>query len=125
MRKQLTSSSRAKGFSIALFLLGLGIISITNNWWPDVMLVIGASLALRQLLLRKYYEAVVSVIIFFGIFFTDKYTLPWKVVWPVIFFTSAVFVLMREYVDAKLAGEDQKEEDLNHEIEEQTEEEKP
>lgn len=119
MRKQLTSSSRARGFSIVVFLVGLGIISITDNWWPEIMLVVGAALAIRQLFLRKYYEMVISLIVFLGIFFTNKYTLPWKVVWPVIFFTSALFVLMREYVDAKLAGEDQQEEDLNHELEEQ------
>lgn len=119
MRRQLVSSSRAKGFSIAAFLLGLGIISITDNWWPEIMIVTGVALALRQLLLRKYYEAFISVIVFFGIFFTNKYTFSWKVVWPVVFFVSALFVLMREYMDAKLASEDQCEEDLNHEIEEQ------
>jgi predicted membrane protein len=121
MRRQLTSSSRAKGFAIAIFLIGLGIISITDNWWPEMMLVIGASLAIRQLFLRKYYEMMISIIVFLGIFVTNKYTFSWKVVWPVIFFTSALFILMREYVDAKLASEDQKEEDLNHELEESQE----
>jgi len=122
MRKQLLSSSRAKGFSLAAFLLGLGIISITDSWWPGICLVIGVSLSLRQLLLRKYYEAVISLIVFFGIFFTDQLTFSWKVVWPVIFFTCAIFLLLREYMDAKLATEDQQEEDLNHEIEEQKDE---
>jgi hypothetical protein len=123
MRKQLTSSKRAKGFSIAVFLIGLGIVSIVGELWPGIMLVIGASLVTRQILLRKYYETGISVIVFVGIFVTEQYDLNWKAIWPVLFFTSALFVLMREYVDSKLASEDQKEEDLNHEIEEQAEEE--
>ena len=118
MRKQLTSSNRAKGFSIATFLLGLGIIAITNNWWPATMLVIGISLAVRQLFLRKYYEMCVSLIVFVGIYIVEAWDLPWQTLLPVIFFTSALFILTREYVDSKLASEDQKEEDLNHEIEE-------
>ena len=120
MRKQLTSSKRAKGFAIATFLLGLGILAITNNWWPASMLVIGVSLAVRQLFLRRYYEMCVSLLVFVGIYVVEAWNLPWQTLLPVIFFTSALFILTREYVDAKLASEDQKEEDLNHEIEEDT-----
>jgi hypothetical protein len=119
MRKQLTSCKRAKGVSIAVFLIGLGIISIIGELWPGIMLVIGASLIARQLLLRKFYETLVSALVFGGVFVTENYDLNWKVLWPVLFFTGALFVLMREYVDAKLASEDQKEEDLNHELEEE------
>lgn len=124
MRKQLTSAKRARGFSISIFLIGLGIISITGELWPGIMLVIGAALVTRQLLLRKYYETLISIVVFGGVFITEQFALNWKAIWPVLFFTSALFVLMREYVDSKVASEDQKEEDLNHELEEDTAEEK-
>ncbi|MBM3192522.1 MAG: hypothetical protein FJZ63_07750 [Chlamydiae bacterium] len=119
MRKQLISSKRAKGFSIASFLLGLGILSVTNSIWPACMLVIGISLAIRQLFLRRYYEMCVSLIIFTGIYAIETWNLPWQTLLPVVFFTSALFILAREYVDSRLASLDQKDEDLNHELEEQ------
>lgn len=109
---------------MAVFLIGLGIVSLMDEWWPGIMLVIGASLTIRQLLLRKYYEMCISIIVFIGVFITEQFTITWKALLPVIFFTSALFVLMREYVDSKLASEDQREEDLNHEIEEEIDEQK-
>lgn len=121
MHHQITSLRRARAFSMSVLLTGLAIHSILNNWWPSIMITIGAAVAIRQLFLGKYYEAVLSLIIFFGVFFSYHLQIGWKVVWPVIFFTSALFVLVREYFDSKLEPPDQLEEDLNHEIEESKE----
>lgn len=120
MRRQLTSMKRAKGFSLAAFLIGLGMMSLMDAWWPWFMLVLGISLALRQLLLRKFYEMTISLVIFSSVFAIEFWQFPWQVFGPVVLFTAALFILTREYVDAKLANEDQQEEDLNHEIEEET-----
>lgn len=122
MRKQWVSKKRAQAYSLIVFLVGLGIISITNSWWPGFALVIGCSIAMRQLLLRKFYEMTISLAVFIGLFLTNHYDFSWKVVLPVIFFTSALFVLIREWVDTKLSSEDQIDEDLNHEIEEESRE---
>lgn len=118
MHKQLFSKRRAESFSLTLFFIGLGIIAIIGSWWPSIMLVIGFSLALRQLLLGKFYEMAISLIIFSGVFVTQQFKVTWKVIWPVVFFTCALFILLREYVDEKTEEEDQHEEDLSHEIEE-------
>ena len=123
MRKQWVSKRRAQAYSLIVFFIGLGIISIIDNWWPSFALVIGISLAVRQILLRKFYEMCVSIIVFGGLFLTNHFKVTWKVVLPVIFFTSALFVLLREYVDTKLRSEDQFDEDSNHEIEEEQAEE--
>lgn len=118
MYKQITSKKRAEAISLSVFFIGLGIVSILGNWWPSIMLVIGISLALRQLLLGKFYDMVVSLIVFIGVFLTNQFRLTWKVIWPVVFFTCALFVLIREYVDVKTEEEDQHEEDVAHELEE-------
>lgn len=118
MYKQVTSKKRAEVFSLAVFFIGLGLVSISGYWWPSIMLVIGGSLALRQLLLGKYYEMGISIFIFGGFFTTYHFDISWKVIWPVVFFTCALFVLLREYADTKLRQEDQIEEDITHEIEE-------
>lgn len=123
MYKQITSKKRAEALSLCVFLVGLGIISIIGNWWPAIMLVIGISLALRQLLLGKYYDMLISLLVFVGVFLTNQFRVTWKVIWPVVFFTCALFVLIREYVDVKTEEEDQHEEDIAHEIEEKDEEE--
>ncbi len=121
MYKQITSKKRAEAISLSVFFIGLGIVSILGTWWPSIMLVIGISLALRQLLLGKFYDMIVSLIVFIGVFLTNQFRLTWKVVWPVVFFTCALFVLIREYVDVKTEEEDQHEEDIAHELEEEEE----
>lgn len=124
MRRQWVSKKRAQSYSLVVFFIGLGVISLLDKWWPSFALVIGLSLAVRQLLLRKFYEMCISIIVFGGLFVTNQFRVTWKVVLPVIFFTCALFVLMREYADTKLRSEDQFDEDANHEIEEEQSEEK-
>ena len=118
MHRQLLSIKKARAFSLAAFLLGLGVISFGNSFWPEVMVVIGVALAIRQALLRKFYEALLSLFIFIGIFFTQKFDSAPKVILAVLFFTGALFLLIREYIETKELPEDQKEEHLNHLIEE-------
>ncbi len=119
MHKQITSKKRAGAISLALFFVGLGIVSIFDAWWPALMIVIGFPLALRQFLVGKYYEMLITILIFGGIYAIDQYKFSGNVILPVVFFVCALFILMREYVDNKTEQEDQKEEDLNHEIEEE------
>lgn len=119
MHKQKVSLEKAKVLSLAAFFLGLGFLSINRQWWPGILLVIGVALALRQGLLGKYYDMGISLFIFGGTFFIELFENPSKYFLPVIFFTSAVFLVIKEYVDTKAREEDQKEEDLSHELEEE------
>lgn len=114
----LVSRKRARALSAALFLLGLAAVSLSGNWWPELMLVIGVPLALRQYLLGRSYDMLVSLLIFGGTYVLIKFKLPWDIFLPTIFIIGALYILCREFVESKEKTEEEVEEDLNHEIEE-------
>lgn len=118
MDRQFVSNKKARSLSLAIFLLGVGLLAIERTWWPDMMIVAGASLAFYHFLLRKFYQMGLTLFIFIGIYFSEKFGSETSYFLPVLLITSAIFILTREYVDAKLLPEDQRDEDLNHEIEE-------
>lgn len=118
MAKALTSKKRAKAISVALFLIGLAIISYLAAWWPGIMLVVGIPLALRQYLLGRHYDMGISLFVFVGVFVTVQFNISWEILLPVLFAIGGIYILFREFLESKepLAEE---EEDINHEIEEE------
>ena len=42
---RIASKKRTKVLTVALFLVGLAIISYLKAWWPAIMLVVGIPLA--------------------------------------------------------------------------------
>jgi predicted membrane protein len=118
MAAQITSKKRAKAISLALLLVGLAIISWLKFWWPGIMLVIGLPLALRQYLMGRHYDMAVSLFVFLGVFVTVQFDISWEVLLPVLFTVGGIYVFFREYLENKMAPEDEQEEDINHEIEE-------
>ena len=113
---QLTSNSRAKALSTALFFIGLALLAVLNTWWPAIMLVIGIPLAFRQCLLGRYHDMILSLLVFGGVFVTYQSDIDWQLLLPVIFVIAALYVLFREFTRPKSTAEE--EEDLNTEIEE-------
>ena len=90
MAKPFVSIPKATSISTGIFLLGLAVIAYYDEWWPFIMLPIGISLALRQVLLKKFYDALISLIVFVGIFVTFYYNLSWL---PVLFVIAGLYVL--------------------------------
>ncbi len=117
MAQALLSKKKAKAICIALFLIGLAIISYLAAWWPGIMLVIGIPLALKQYLLGRHYDMGISLFVFIGVFVTVQFDISWQVLLPVLFAIGGIYILSREFLEDKepLAEE---EEDINHEIEE-------
>lgn len=114
----LVSKKRARALSAALFLLGLAALAITEFWWPGIMLVIGLPLALRQYLLGRTYDMLVSLVLFVGTFVLVAFDISWKIFLPTIFTVGAIYILCREFLESRPEPEDEKEEDINHELEE-------
>jgi predicted membrane protein len=119
---QITSRRRASALSTALLLIGLAIIIFLGAWWPGIMLAIGIPLALRQFLLGHYFDMMMSLIIFCGVFITAQFEVGWEVLLPVLFILAAIYILLREFQQSREHPEDVDDEDLNHEIEESNEE---
>jgi hypothetical protein len=118
MEHPITSHKRAKAFSGSAFLLGLAIMFVTDAWWPGIMLVIGLPLALRQYLLGRNYDMGISLLVFVGTFVTAQFDIAWKIFLPALFSLGAIYVLFQEFFDTRASTEVEREEDINHELEE-------
>lgn len=115
---QIVSRKRAKALSVALFLIGLAIVSYLQAWWPGIMLAVGIPLALRQYLLGRHYDMIVSLFVFIGVFVTVQFDISWEILLPVLFALGGVYILFREYLESKEETLEEEEEDINQEIEE-------
>lgn len=103
---------------MALFFIGLAIISFTDTWWPGILLAVGIPIALRQTLLGRLYDAFITLIIFAGIFVAFTFSIRKDLLLPIIFLISALFIIVREFSESYQHVEEEDEEDLNHEFEE-------
>jgi hypothetical protein len=82
------------------------------------MLIVGLPLALRQFLLGRTYDALVSLLVFLGTYITVEFDISWKIFLPVLFTLGAIYVVFREFMGPDETTEEEREEELNHEIEE-------
>ena len=112
------SQKKAHAISTALFLVGLAILIFTDEWWPGIMLMIGIPLALRQYLLGRHYDMMVSLLVFIGTFVTVQFDISWRIFLPILFTMGAIYILLREFIGIEGSTEAENEEDLNHELEE-------
>lgn len=110
------SKKKAQLLSTILSLLILSILIVTGTWWPGLMLAIGLPLAMKQYLLGRGYDASVTLLVFVGTFLTVAFDFSWEIVLPILFSLGSIYVLFREWTDE--TSEAEREEDLNHEIEE-------
>lgn len=118
MARPLTSKKKAQALGTALFLLGLAVLVFTQAWWPGIMLVVGLPLALRQYLLGRTYDMGISLLVFAGTFITVQYDISWRILLPTLFTIGALYVLAREFVEPDRVTEEEKEQDIQKEIEE-------
>ncbi len=116
---QLASRRRAKAISVALFLIGLAILAFLKAWWPGIMLAVGIPLALRQYLLGRHYDMMVSLFVFIGVFVTVQFDISWEILLPVLFASGGFYILFREYLESKEETIEEEDEDINQEIEEE------
>lgn len=118
MAHPIASKKKAQAFSTALFLIGLAVLIFTESWWPGIMLVIGLPMALRQYLLGRTYDMGITLLVFLGAFVTVQFDISWRVFLPILFTLGALYILFREFFGPQETTEEEKEEDVQHEIEE-------
>lgn len=120
MAHPITSWKKAHTLSFLVFLAGLAILTFTKAWWPGIMLVIGLPIALRQYLMGRKYDMIISLIVFIGVFITVQFSIQWEVLLPVLFTLGGIYIFFREFLLVKIS-EPEKEEEINKEIEENQE----
>ncbi len=114
----LTSHRKAQTLAIILFLFGLVILILTQNWWPGIMLAAGFPIILRQFLLGRIHDVGISLFIFVGTFISVQFEIAWKILLPVLFSLGGIYILFREFFGGCSISEAEEEEDHNLEIEE-------
>ena len=114
----ITSKKKAQALSTALFFIGLATLIFVDSWWPGIMLIVGLPLALRQYLLGRLYDTLMTLLVFIGTFVTVQFDISWKIFLPILFTLGALYILFREFFGPDDTTEEEKEELLNHEIEE-------
>lgn len=95
------SQRKAQALSFALFLIGLAILTYFKTWWPSIMLVIGLPLALRQYLLAQFFDMIVSLIVFLGVFITVQFHVKWDILLPIFFTLGGVYIFIKEFFGKK------------------------
>ncbi|MES2345030.1 MAG: hypothetical protein V4494_03730 [Chlamydiota bacterium] len=120
MARRITSDRTAKAYSLALFLVGLAILTYLHSWWPGIMLAVGIPLALRQHLSGRHYDMYVTLFVFIGVFITVAFNISWEILLPILFSIGAIYIFFREFLEGKTHTEAEEEEELNAEIEEDT-----
>ena len=119
MSHPITSKKKAQALSTALFLIGLAILIFTQDWWPGIMLAVGLSLGLRQHLLGRTYDMCITFLVFVGTFITVEFDISWRIFLPILFTIGAIYILFREFINSDdVPTEEEKEEDIQHEIDE-------
>jgi hypothetical protein len=113
----LTSKKRANTLASILFLVSLLALPFLSSWWPSFMLAIGFPLALRQFLLGRTYDALLTLLVFGGTFITIDFDISWDILLPVLFTLGSLYIAAREFLISP-ETEAEEEEELNHEIEE-------
>ncbi len=119
MTQPIMSKRKAQSLSFALFLIGLAISTYFKHWWPTIMLTIGIPIALKQYLIGKRFDMIVSLIVFLGAFITVQFNIKWEIVLPVLFTIGGFYVFFKEFFGPKEITEAEIEENKNKEIEEE------
>src|SRR3989338_4658468 len=117
MAHPITSRKKSLLLSGALFFIGLIAIAMMHSLWPGIMLAIGLPLALRQYLLGKTHDTIITLFVFGGTFLTVAFDIQWELFLPVLFALGAFYVLIRELFSPDPITEEEIEENTEQEIE--------
>lgn len=90
------SRLEATGISLAILLIGFWVLFHTNYWWPGSILVIWFTLIVRQYLRSRWYELIITSIIYLCFFFSVWTELDWNLLMPILLTTAASFLFIRE-----------------------------
>ena len=92
---------KASGISGGLFLISLGVLIITDWWWPGIMFAIGLSSG-AELIFRGKVGRGIGTLVFFSaipivVWIVKEVRIPWELVGPMILIGIGVIVLVKAF----------------------------
>jgi hypothetical protein len=115
MAHPLLSKPKADNLAAGIFLISLAAVAYLKIWWPGIFAAMGLALVVRQLFIGRFYDALISLIVFGGVFFTILYDLSWM---PVLFILAGIFLLFRAFINDPPEEVDEEDEEIQKELEE-------
>ena len=106
------SYGRATYWSFLLFLISIGCVALTRAWWPGVILIVGIPLAVRQFLVARYRDAIMTAVVFAGSYITIVYDIDWELFLPALFVLGAFYLFFNELTLYTTETEKEVEEDF-------------
>lgn len=92
---------RGSAISGGIFLIGLGVLIITNWWWPGIMFVIGLSGGGELIFRGKIWNGIWTIAFFSAIpiviWIVQKTDIPWGLVGPFILIGLGVITLVKVF----------------------------
>jgi hypothetical protein len=85
------------GITGGLFLIGLGVIWFADWWWPGIMVVLGVAIGSGLAFRAKYTQALVVMVIFFGIPLLTEAKIPWNLFAPFVLIGIGVLILAKAF----------------------------
>ena len=116
MNKIVMSEKKASSIANGLFLISIGVLFFTNLWWPGILLAIWISMASKQYLTGRLYDAAITSVILLGLFVTSLVNLNWAYFLPVIFIVSGIFLIYREYSGPHDTNGEDKSEEIKEDV---------
>lgn len=119
--RPLVSRRKANILTILIIVTGLIILFYTQFWWPGLVLVFWAALAVRQYLRNRTADLVLSTFIFVSLFLSLWIQIDWEVLMPVLLSIAAFTIIVRELLMLKPMTPRQKIEEKELELEDDEE----
>ena len=92
-------TSTRGGVAGGIMLVGIGLLIITNWWWPGIMLVIGCAAAGERFLRGEVAQAIGVFALFLaiplGIAIVQHIDIPWNLVIPFVLIVIGVVIVVR------------------------------
>lgn len=92
---------RGSAISGGIFLIGLGVLLITNYWWPGIMFVIGLSGGAELIFRGKLWRGLGTIAFFSAIpiivWIVQETDIPWTLVGPFILIGLGVITLVKVF----------------------------
>lgn len=81
------------GIAGGIFLIGLGVLTITGSWWPGLMFVIGLALAADRAFRGNYMQALTAFAVCSAIAVVSTTDIAWNIFGPFILISLGAVVL--------------------------------
>lgn len=117
MTRILMSKKKADAISNGVFLISIGILAFSDQWWPGILLALWATLGLREYLTGRYYDLALTTLFLWGLFLLTLLQLNWSVIVPVLLILGGIHLIFREYCVAEGVEDEDVIEETEKEIE--------